>query len=226
MIAQARAEGLPLTVETCPHYLTFAAEEIPDGDPRFKCAPPIRERENRERLWAGPARRPDRHDRLGPLARAARAEAAGRRATCRAPGAGSPRSSSRCPAVWTEARAPRVHPGRPGAVDGPASRRSWSGCRAARERSPRAATPTSSSSTPRRPFGRGPVGPAPPPSGHAVRGPHPGRPRRGDLPPAAGRSIARAASPGRIGVERSGTRSQPPRRRSHEPGGDQRMDRR
>jgi allantoinase len=53
MIAQARDEGLPLTVETCPHYLTFAAEEIPDGDPRFKCAPPIRERENRERLWDG-----------------------------------------------------------------------------------------------------------------------------------------------------------------------------
>jgi allantoinase len=51
MIAQARREGLPLFVETCPHYLFFAAEEIPDGDPRFKCAPPIRERENRERLW-------------------------------------------------------------------------------------------------------------------------------------------------------------------------------
>ncbi len=51
MIAQARAEGLPLFVETCPHYLFFAAEEIPDGDPMFKCAPPIRERENRERLW-------------------------------------------------------------------------------------------------------------------------------------------------------------------------------
>jgi allantoinase len=53
MIARARDEGLPLTVETCPHYLTFAAEEVPDGDPRFKCAPPIRERENRERLWEG-----------------------------------------------------------------------------------------------------------------------------------------------------------------------------
>jgi allantoinase len=51
MIAQARAAGLPLTVETCPHYLYFAAEEIADGDPRFKCAPPIRERDNRERLW-------------------------------------------------------------------------------------------------------------------------------------------------------------------------------
>jgi allantoinase len=51
LIAEARATGLPLSIETCPHYLAFAAEEIPDGDPRFKCAPPIRERENRERLW-------------------------------------------------------------------------------------------------------------------------------------------------------------------------------
>jgi allantoinase len=51
MLAQAKDAGLPLTVETCPHYLCFAAEEIPDGDPRFKCAPPIRDRENRDRLW-------------------------------------------------------------------------------------------------------------------------------------------------------------------------------
>ncbi|MDZ4835682.1 MAG: allantoinase AllB [Candidatus Melainabacteria bacterium] len=50
-ISAAKDEGLPFTVETCPHYLTFAAEEITDGDPRFKCAPPIRERENREKLW-------------------------------------------------------------------------------------------------------------------------------------------------------------------------------
>ncbi|MBL8745830.1 MAG: allantoinase AllB [Phycisphaerae bacterium] len=47
----ARRRGLPITVETCPHYLTFAAEDIPDGATQFKCAPPIRERENRERLW-------------------------------------------------------------------------------------------------------------------------------------------------------------------------------
>jgi allantoinase len=53
MIAKARGDGLPLTIETCPHYLTFAAEEIPDGDPRFKCAPPIRSAENREQLWEG-----------------------------------------------------------------------------------------------------------------------------------------------------------------------------
>jgi allantoinase len=48
----ARAVGVRLTVETCPHYLTFAAEEIPDGATAFKCAPPIRERQDRERLWA------------------------------------------------------------------------------------------------------------------------------------------------------------------------------
>lgn len=52
-IRKARAEGLPFTAETCPHYLTFAAEEIPDGATHFKCAPPIREKENRERLWRG-----------------------------------------------------------------------------------------------------------------------------------------------------------------------------
>lgn len=48
---RARDEHVPLTVETCPHYLTFASEEIPDGDTAFKCAPPIRESENREKLW-------------------------------------------------------------------------------------------------------------------------------------------------------------------------------
>ncbi len=52
LLKTAKAEGLPLTVETCPHYLTFAAEEIPDGATHFKCCPPVRERENRERLWA------------------------------------------------------------------------------------------------------------------------------------------------------------------------------
>jgi allantoinase len=50
-VGRAKQEGLPISAETCPHYLTFAAEEIPDGATEFKCAPPIRERENRERLW-------------------------------------------------------------------------------------------------------------------------------------------------------------------------------
>src|SRR5699024_10866725 len=53
LIAAAKAEGLPLTVETCPHYLTFLSEEIGDGQTAFKCAPPIREAENRDRLWQG-----------------------------------------------------------------------------------------------------------------------------------------------------------------------------
>ena len=51
MLREAKDEGLPLTAETCPHYLVFAAEEIPDGATEFKCCPPIRERENREQLW-------------------------------------------------------------------------------------------------------------------------------------------------------------------------------
>ena len=49
--ARARAEGLPLTAETCPHYLHFTAEAIPDGATPFKCAPPIRDAANREALW-------------------------------------------------------------------------------------------------------------------------------------------------------------------------------
>jgi allantoinase len=53
MIAAAKKEGLKLTVETCPHYLTLVAEDIADGDTRFKCTPPIRERENCEKLWQG-----------------------------------------------------------------------------------------------------------------------------------------------------------------------------
>jgi allantoinase len=57
LLAAARARGLPVTVETCPHYLTFAAEDIADGATAWKCAPPIRERANRERLWAALAAR-------------------------------------------------------------------------------------------------------------------------------------------------------------------------
>ena len=52
-LEQARASGVPITVETCPHYLTFDADSIPDGATEFKCAPPIRSAEHREALWAG-----------------------------------------------------------------------------------------------------------------------------------------------------------------------------
>jgi|SRR5579883_40422 allantoinase len=51
LIQRAKAAGAELSVETCPHYLTFTSEEIPDGATQFKCAPPIRERKNREQLW-------------------------------------------------------------------------------------------------------------------------------------------------------------------------------
>ncbi len=51
LIAEAKAQGLPLTVETGQHYLFFNAEDIADGQTQFKCAPPIRERANNERLW-------------------------------------------------------------------------------------------------------------------------------------------------------------------------------
>ena len=52
-IADAKAAQVPITAETCPHYLTFASEEIPDGATEFKCAPPIREARHRESLWKG-----------------------------------------------------------------------------------------------------------------------------------------------------------------------------
>ena len=50
-LRRAKQEGLPLTVETCPHYLHFAAEDIPDGSTLHKCAPPLRSAANREQLW-------------------------------------------------------------------------------------------------------------------------------------------------------------------------------
>jgi allantoinase len=53
LLSAARHEGVPIGAETCPHYLHFAAERVPDRATEFKCAPPIREEENRERLWDG-----------------------------------------------------------------------------------------------------------------------------------------------------------------------------
>jgi allantoinase len=53
LLAAARADGLAVTAETCPHYLALAAEDIPDGATQFKCCPPIRTRANQDRLWEG-----------------------------------------------------------------------------------------------------------------------------------------------------------------------------
>ena len=143
MIAEARAEGLPLTVETCPHYLTFAAEEIPDGDTRFKCAPPIRSAANREGLWEGlrsglidtigtdhsPAPPGLKHLDTGDLVRG--------------PGAGSRRSSSPC-----RPSGPRPAAGGSGSTtwpDGwPPAPPRWSAWPGGRGRSRPGPTPTSS----------------------------------------------------------------------------------
>jgi allantoinase len=51
MLRAAQQSGVRISAETCPHYLHFAAEDIPSGATEFKCCPPIRERSNRERLW-------------------------------------------------------------------------------------------------------------------------------------------------------------------------------
>ncbi len=53
LLRAAKLEGLPVSVETCPHYLHFSSDKIPDGQTLFKCAPPIRSRENCEKLWQG-----------------------------------------------------------------------------------------------------------------------------------------------------------------------------
>lgn len=52
LLTAAKDEGLPVTVETCPHYLTFGAEHLPDAAAQFKCCPPIRDEGNREELWS------------------------------------------------------------------------------------------------------------------------------------------------------------------------------
>ncbi|MFE7240912.1 allantoinase AllB [Streptomyces sp. NPDC057580] len=53
LIAAAKREGIRVTVESCPHFLTLTAEEVPDGATEFKCCPPIREAANQDALWAG-----------------------------------------------------------------------------------------------------------------------------------------------------------------------------
>ncbi|WP_031073625.1 allantoinase AllB [Streptomyces sp. NRRL WC-3742] len=51
LLRRAREEGVRVSAETCPHYLTLAAEQVPDGDTAFKCCPPIRDESNRDALW-------------------------------------------------------------------------------------------------------------------------------------------------------------------------------
>ena len=92
----ARAAGVDVSVETCPHYLHFEAGEIPDGATEFKCCPPIRDAANRDALWAALADGDidlvvtDHSPCTADLKRA------GHAATSPRPGAGSPRCSSAC----------------------------------------------------------------------------------------------------------------------------------
>ena len=58
LIAEARREGVRITAETCPHFLTLTAEDVPDGATEFKCCPPIRERANQDALWRALAEAP------------------------------------------------------------------------------------------------------------------------------------------------------------------------
>lgn len=51
IVQEAKRRGDSISVETCSHYLAFSSEEIPDGDTRFKCSPPIRDAFNKEKLW-------------------------------------------------------------------------------------------------------------------------------------------------------------------------------
>ena len=96
MIASARREGVPVTAETCPHYLALAAEEIADGATAFKCSPPIREAANRELLWDG--LRDGVLDLVGlrSFAQHGGDEGSSAAVTSAPPGAASPRCSSGC----------------------------------------------------------------------------------------------------------------------------------
>ncbi len=104
LIGAARAEGVRMTAETCPHYLGFAAEDIPDGATEYKCAPPIREARHRDGLWKALA-----HDQLdavvsdhspSPPAMKLREEGDFLRAW-----GGIASLQLRLPAIWTGARA-------------------------------------------------------------------------------------------------------------------------
>lgn len=51
LIAKAKKDGVPITVETCPHYLTLSSQEVPSGNTQFKCCPPIRDKGNQVILY-------------------------------------------------------------------------------------------------------------------------------------------------------------------------------
>lgn len=113
LIAAAKREGVRVTVESCPHFLTLTAEEVPDGATEFKCCPPIREAANQDALWAGLADGTidcivsDHSPCTTDLKTPDFASAWG----------GISSLQLGLPAVWTEARRLRAHPRRRGPLD-------------------------------------------------------------------------------------------------------------
>ena len=100
----ARDDGVRISAETCPHYLVLAAEDVPDGATEYKCAPPIRERHNRERLWEALREGVVSQVVTDHSPSPAEPEVHRQRETSRARGAASLRSSWGCAATWTEGR--------------------------------------------------------------------------------------------------------------------------
>ena len=106
VIWAAKADGLPVTAETCPHYLTLRAEDVPDGGTQFKCCPPVRGEANRAAAVAGAAGRHDRLRRLRPLAVHRGGQAAGAgdaRGDFGAAWGGIASVQLGLPVLWTEA---------------------------------------------------------------------------------------------------------------------------
>ena len=148
MLRAARSDGVDVSVETCPALpRASTAEAIADGATQFKCCPPIREHDNRERLWAALAGGDDRHGRLRPLAVHRRSSSAVTPATSARPGAASRRCSSGCRSCGPRPAPRGPRPRRRGALDG---ERACRPCRAHRTRagSRSAPMPTSSCSHP------------------------------------------------------------------------------
>ena len=151
-------DGVRVTAETCPHYLTLAAEDVPDGATEFKCCPPIRDAANRGRAVG--RRCADGADRpaSSPTTRRARPSSSGATpATSRRPGAASRRCSSACRWSGPRRAARGHHARRRGALDGAAAGRP----RRAAPQGPhrgRAPTPTWSRSTPTTTFVVDPAG--------------------------------------------------------------------
>ena len=116
-IAAARAAGVAVTVETCPHYLTLSAEEIPDGHTEFKCCPPIRDADQPRRAVAGPGRRAHRLRGVRPLPLRRRTSSASTPGTSRAAWGGIASVQLGLPVDLDRGPVPRGAAGRRGPLD-------------------------------------------------------------------------------------------------------------